>query len=49
MMVLFNDYMTIFIKNLGFDAIDCSINDVALSIALSGGVSTTSGGQIPFM
>ena len=34
-MAITNNYLTSFIKNLGFDAIDCSINDVGLSIPMA--------------
>jgi reductive dehalogenase len=34
-MAITNNYLTHFIRNLGFKVIDCSINDVALSIPLA--------------
>lgn len=34
-MAITNNYLTSFIQNLGFDAIDCSINDVALSVPMA--------------
>jgi len=34
-MAITNNYMTHFINNLGFQAIDCSINDVALSVPMA--------------
>lgn len=34
-MAITNNYLTSFIHNLGFDAIDCSINDVALSVPMA--------------
>jgi reductive dehalogenase len=34
-MAVTNNYMTSFISNLGFDAIDCTMNDVALSIPMA--------------